>query len=155
MIPICFLMESIMAHLIHSVLPVPPRKIVYIHPQDSLKNCINIMVENDIGALVVVDENNQLIGIVSERDVVRSCYYKGLDVETATASDVVYTKVSILSPHDVVEKAMQIITETKRRHILIKEGGELLAILSIGDLLFHLLEDRARVIEHLENYINT
>lgn len=113
------------------------------------------MVENDIGALVVVDDNNQLMGIVSERDVLRSCYYKGLDIETATASDVVYTNVSILSPHDAVEKAMHTITETKRRHILIREEGELLAILSIGDLLNHLLEDRARVIEHLENYINT
>jgi CBS domain-containing protein len=148
-------MESIMAHLIHSVLPVPPRKIVYIHPKDPLKDCIKIMVENDIGALVVVDDNNQLVGIVSERDVMRSCFNKGLDTEKATASDVVFTKVSILSPHDAVEKAMQTITETKRRHILIREDGELLAILSIGDLLYHLLEDRARVIEHLENYINT
>ncbi|KGP63669.1 hypothetical protein EP47_03350 [Legionella norrlandica] len=144
-----------MAHLIHSVLPIPPRKIVFIHPEDSVRKCINLMVENDIGALVVADSDANLIGIVSERDILRSCFYKSIDLETAKALDVVYTKVTILSPHDAVEKAMQAITETKRRHVLIQENGELLAILSIGDLLYHLLEDKMRVIEHLENYIHT
>lgn len=113
------------------------------------------MAENNIGALVVMDNENKLIGIVSERDIVFSCIHKGLDIKTAKVSDVVYTKVTILSPHDAVEKAMQAMTDTKRRHILICENGEYIAILSIGDMLYHLLEDRARVIEHLENYIHT
>ncbi|HAU2083525.1 TPA: CBS domain-containing protein, partial [Legionella pneumophila] len=78
-----------------------------------------------------------------------------LSLETAKVSDVVYTNVTILSPHDSVEKAMQVITETKRRHVLIQEEGELLAIFSIGDLLYHVLEDKLRVIEHLENYIHS
>ncbi|HAU2046321.1 TPA: CBS domain-containing protein, partial [Legionella pneumophila] len=78
-----------------------------------------------------------------------------LSLETAKVSDVVYNNVTILSPHDSVEKAMQVITETKRRHVLIQEEGELLAILSIGDLLYHVLEDKLRVIEHLENYIHS
>lgn len=144
-----------MAHLIYSVLPMPPRKIEYVRPDDSIKKCIDLMAELDIGALVVVDDDNNLIGIVSERDIVRSCLHKCINLETSKAADVVYTQVTILSPHDVVEKAMQAITQTKRRHILIQENGELLAILSIGDLLFHLLDDKARVIEHLENYITT
>ncbi|HAU1903118.1 TPA: CBS domain-containing protein [Legionella pneumophila] len=147
--------ESAMAHLIHSVLPVPPRKIAYIHPDDSVKECIKQMVEKDIGALVVFDNDTHLIGIVSERDILRCYFHKNLSLETAKVSDVVYTNVTILSPHDSVEKAMQVITETKRRHVLIQEEGELLAILSIGDLLYHVLEDKLRVIEHLENYIHS
>ena len=144
-----------MAHLIYSVLPMPPRKIAYIHPNESVKKCIDLMVDLDIGAVVVVDEENKLVGIVSERDIVRSCLHKCVDLNTGKVSDIVYTKVSILSPHDTVEKAMQVITQTKRRHLLIRENDEFVAILSIGDLLFHLLDDKARVIEHLENYINT
>lgn len=144
-----------MAHLIHSILPVPPRKIAYIHPEDSVKKCIKLMVEKDIGALVVFDNDSNLIGIVSERDILRYYFHQGLNLETAKVLDVVYTDVSILSPHDSVEKAMQVITETKRRHVLIQEEGELLAILSIGDVLYHILEDKMRVIEHLENYIHT
>ncbi|KTD47582.1 CBS domain-containing protein [Legionella quateirensis] len=144
-----------MAHLIYSVLPMPPRKIVYIHPNESVKKCIELMVDLDIGAVVVVDAENKLIGIVSERDIVRSCLNKCVDLNKGKVSDVVFTNVSILSPHDTVEKAMQVITQTKRRHLLIRENDEFLAILSIGDLLFHSLDDKARVIEHLENYIHT
>ncbi|MBL7480049.1 CBS domain-containing protein [Legionella bononiensis] len=143
-----------MAHLIYSVLPMPPRKIVYIHPNESVKKCIDLMVDMDIGAVVVVDSENKLIGIVSERDIVRSCLHQCVDLNAGKVSDVVFTKVSILSPHDTVEKAMQVITQTKRRHLLIRENDEFLAILSIGDLLLHLLDDKARVIEHLEHYIH-
>ena len=144
-----------MADLIYSVLPAIPRKIMYIKPEDTVKKCIDVMAEKNIGALVVVDNNNKLVGIVSERDIVFSCLHKGFDINTAKASDVVFTKVTLLSPHDLVEKAMQVMTETKRRHILIAENGEFIAILSIGDLLFHILEDKSRVIEHLEKYIHT
>ncbi len=144
-----------MAHLIHSVLPMPPRKIVNIHPDENVKKCIDLMADLDIGAVVVVDNEHKLAGIVSERDIVRSCLHQCVDLNTAKVSDVMYTKVSILSPHDTIDKAMQVITQTKRRHVLISENDEFIAIVSIGDLLFHLLDDKARVIEHLENYITT
>lgn len=144
-----------MAHLIHSVLPRPPRKIRYISPDDTVKKCIEVMAESNIGALVVLDKEKKLLGIVSERDIVLSCLHKNLDIHTAKASDIVFTDVTVLGSDDLVEKAMQAMTETKRRHILICEKERLVAILSIGDVLFHLLEDKAREIEHLEHYIHT
>lgn len=115
-----------------------------------------MMTEYDIGALVVMDNENQLVGIVSERDIVRSCLHKCIDLETAKVGDVVNKDVTILYSNDVVEKAMQAMTATKRRHVLVRdENDDLIAILSIGDVLYHLLEDKARVIEQLENYIHT
>jgi CBS domain-containing protein len=149
-------MENKMADLIHNALPSPRRKIIYIHPEDSIKKCINLMIELDIGALVVVDNDNKLVGIVSERDIVRSCLHKCVDLEKSKVADVVHKEVTILSPNDLVEKAMQAMTATKRRHILIcDENNEFVAILSIGDLLYHILEEKTRVIEQLENYIHT
>ncbi|MCW8398183.1 CBS domain-containing protein [Legionella sp. PATHC038] len=145
-----------MADLIHNALPMPRRKIIYIHPEDSVKKSIDMMTEYDIGALVVVDNDNQLIGIVSERDIVRSCLHKCINLEKGKVSDVVNKDITILRTNDVVEKAMQAMTATKRRHVLVRdESDELIAILSIGDVLYHLLEDKARVIEQLENYIHT
>lgn len=146
-------MEKEMANLIHNILPRPPRKIVFIKPEDTVKKCIDLMAEYNIGALVVRDDDDKLIGIVSERDIVFSCLHRGMDINTTKASEVVYSDVTVLSPHDVVETAMQAMTDTRRRHLLIYEGDELIAILSIGDVLFHLLEDKAREIEHLANYI--
>ncbi|WED41935.1 CBS domain-containing protein [Legionella cardiaca] len=143
-----------MAHLIFSALPQPRRTIEFISPNVTVDECVKKMTDLDIGALVVRDEEN-IIGIVSERDVLRSCLYSGLDPHTTLASEIAYPAVSILNMFDPVEKAMEVITQTKRRHVLVTEQGELVAILSIGDLLFHLLEDKTRVIEQLENYIHT
>ena len=143
-----------MSYLIHSILPQPRRPIAIVHPDVSVAQCVDMMVQDDIGALVVSDDINML-GIVSERDIVRALVYKGLPAETTTAADILYSEVSVLAPHDTVEKAMQIITYTKRRHILVAEEGSLIAIISIGDILLKLLEDKAQVIEQLENYIHT
>jgi CBS domain-containing protein len=142
-----------MAHLIYSVLHQPRRPIVYVNPEATVAQCVDKMNKEDIGALVVRDED--IIGMVTERDVIRSCLHRRLDPQKATAADIVFTAVSVLNLFDPVEKAMEIITKTKRRHVLVAEHGELVAILSIGDLLFHLLEDKTRVIEQLENYIHT
>ena len=144
-----------MADLIYSALPQPRRPILYVHPDISVAQCIDIMIKENIGALVVCDDDNKLIGMVTERDIVRNCLQIGSDIHNTTAGQVVFTDVSVLDILDPVEDAMEVITQTKRRHILIAEQGELIAILSIGDLLFHILEDKTRVIEQLENYIHT
>ena len=143
-----------MAHLIHNVLPTPRREIAYITFNDSVRNCVKKMAALEIGALVVVDDDHQFMGIVSERDLVRAAVNKNIHLESASVSEVYFPDVTILSPHDAVEKAMQAMIDTKRRHVLIKDKGEFIAIISIGDLLYHLLEDKSRQIEHLEQYIH-
>ena len=143
-----------MANLIHSILPQPNRPIIYTHPDVSVAQCVEIMVQHNIGALVVTDDDN-LLGILSEHDIVRSLVHKGLSPSSTKASDILCADITMLKSSDTVEKAMEAITYTKRRHILVSEEGKLIAILSIGDLLFNLLEDKARVIEQLENYIHT
>jgi len=143
-----------MANLIYSALPQPRRPIIYVKPTLPLSECVKMMTEQDVGALVVSD-SREVLGLVSERDIVRSCLSLELSLNELKAIDVAYAEVSILDINDSVEKAMEVMTKTKRRHILIEEDGELFAILSIGDLLFYLLEDRAHVIEQLETYIGT
>ncbi|VEG89644.1 CBS domain-containing protein [Legionella spiritensis] len=143
-----------MAHLIYSVLSNPRREVVSVDSQTSVSKCVAIMTEKDIGALVVRD-GDKIIGIVSEREVLRSCLFKKLPVTKTKAEDIAYKDVSVLSINDPIEKAMEIITKTKRRHVLVMDKGQLVAVLSIGDVLYHLLEDKKRVIEHLENYIRT
>lgn len=143
-----------MAHLIYSVLPQPRRPIVFVDSKLSVADCIEMMSKQDIGALVV-QEGDKLRGIISERDIIRSCMRRGLDPTTTRAEDVIGPEFSILNLFDPVEKAMEVITQTKRRHVLVAEEGKVIAILSIGDLLFHLLDDKMRVIEQLENYIHT
>lgn len=143
-----------MANLIHSILPEPRRPYIYTHPDVTVAQCVATMVQENIGALVVTDDEN-ILGIVSERDVIRTLVHKGLSPTTTKVSDIMHADVTVLESSDTVEKAMAAITYTKRHHILVSEDGKIIAILSIGDLLFNLLEDKSRVIEQLENYIHT
>ena len=143
-----------MANLIYSILPEPRRPVVYVEATITVMDCVKLMVDRDIGALVVYDRRD-LLGLVSERDILRSCLHRGLDPHQATAGDIVCTEVNILDVNDSVEKAMELITLTKRRHVLINEYNKLVAIISIGDVLFSLIENRSRLIEHLESYIHS
>lgn len=143
-----------MAYLIYSILPDPRRPVVYVDPDLSVADCVKKMCDDNIGALVVRN-GADLIGMVSERDLVRSCLLQGLDPGKTTAGDIAFRDFSVLSINDTVEKAMETITHTRRRHVLVSDNGELVAILSIGDVLLHLLEDKTRVINHLEKYITT
>ncbi len=142
-----------MSNLIYSILPNPPREIVFVHPDVSVAQCVEMMVHSNIGALVVTDDNN-LLGIVSERDVVKGLIKHGSNLLNVKASDILCADVTVLKPTDTVETAMAVITETKRRHVLIAEEGKLIAIVSIGDVLFNLLIHKAREIQELENYIH-
>ena len=143
-----------MSQPILSILPNPRRPIAFVKPDTTALTCAKKMRDEDIGALVVHDIDT-LIGIVSERDLVRACLSKSLDPTLMTAFDLAYKHVQILDAKDSIEKAMEVITHTKRRHVLISEEGQLTAVLSIGDLLFYLLDHKSRVIDHLEQYINT
>ena len=141
-----------MSHLLHNILHTSRQKLETVSPDTTIAECIDIIKKKDIGALVVMD-NDDLLGILSERDIIRSAFHLGVNFDQMQAADVVFKAVSVLNEHDSVEKAMQVITETKRRHLLIKENGKYVAIISMGDLLFHLLDDDMRVIQHLEKYI--
>ena len=142
-----------MSNLIHSILPKPARPIIYVHPDMSVHQCIDMMQHENIGALVVTDDEN-FLGIVSERDVVYGFSKKGKELLESPVSEILWANVAVLKPTDTVETAMAIIIETKRRHVLVAESGKLVAIVSIGDLLNSILADRTRTIKELENYIH-
>jgi CBS domain-containing protein len=144
--------EVPMAHLISSILV--KRELIFVHPDLDIQECVKIMNQNRIGAVVVKDEEQDLIlGIISERDITRKLVAQNLDPLTTKASDIVYSQVSILSCHEPIEEAMKTINNTRRRHVLIEDEGRVISILSIGDLMKHVLNEKEQVIEHLENYI--
>lgn len=143
-----------MTRLIFSLLPTPRRPITYVYPDVVIKQCIETMGVENIGALVVADEEN-VIGILSERDIIRHCLMDNYDTSRITAREVCCADISILQVEDSIEKAMEVISQTKRRHLLVEEQGKTVAIVSIGDILFNFLEDNRRIIEQLKNYIHT
>lgn len=143
-----------MTKLIHSILPEHKQPIIFIHPDVSITQCVELMVQHNIGALVVTDDEN-ILSVITERDIVRNLVAKNRSPETTKVNEIACANVNVLSPSDSVEQAMHLMTYTKRRYVLIKEDETLIAIISIGDLLFNLLEHKEQKIDELKKYIQT
>lgn len=141
-----------MAHLLKSVLSNPPRPVATVSKDTPIADCVALMSEEDIGALLV-GTLRKPIAILSERDIARG-YNRLIEAgKVLTAGDVAFKQFTVLNVNDNLEKAMETVTLTKRRHVLVEDKGEIVGIISVGDLLKHLLDNKVKLIEHLQNYI--
>jgi CBS domain-containing protein len=123
-----------------------------VEPTATVAELIGQLASHNVGALPVVDQD-RLIGIVSERDVVRQLHATGSALLGASVADIMTTEVTTCSPGDSVEDLAGVMTERRVRHIPVVSDGTLAGIVSIGDLVkarIDLLEsERAQ----LQNYI--
>lgn len=117
--------------------------------------CIAAMNQNKIGALVVMDESKEIAGIVTERDVLKAVDNNTGSVENMVVPDIMTGKNSliVIDVNEPVEKAMELMTNKKIRHIPVTENGNLTGIISIGDIVKFQLEKALVENESLKNYI--
>lgn len=119
---------------------------------DSGADAVRQLRTHGIGSLVVTADGRRIIGIVSERDIVRQLA-EGCDVLTKPVSELMSTGVRTCAPDDSVEELMRVMTELRTRHLPVEEDGQLIGIISIGDVVksrVNELEDERR---HLHDYI--
>ena len=110
------------------------------------------MSEKNVGALPVVKEGT-VVGIISERDYARKLILKGLSSVTTKVHEVMSSPVITVDTHKTVEECMNIMTDSHLRHLPVVEDGQLLGLLSIGDLVKEAIADQADLIKQLEQYI--
>jgi CBS domain-containing protein len=110
------------------------------------------MSEKNVGALPVV-KDGAVVGIISERDYARKLILKGLSSVTTRVDDVMSSPVITVDTHKTVEECMNIMTDSHLRHLPVVEDGELLGLLSIGDLVKEAIAEQAALIKQLEQYI--
>lgn len=123
-----------------------------ISPDASVYDAISMMAEKNIGALLVTEEE-RLIGMVSERDYARKVILAGRLSKETRVSDVMSTRVVFADPDETVEECMALMTDKRIRHLPVMEDGELLGIVSIGDLVKAVIAEQQFMIEQLEHYI--
>lgn len=128
------------------------QEIISIAPNRPVFDALVVLAEYKIGALAVIDEG-QLVGIFSERDYAREVVLKGRSSRTTMISEVMTAKVISASPHDLVDSAMQTMSDKRIRHLPIVENGQILGMLSVGDLLKETIAYQQTLIQQLENYI--
>ena len=123
-----------------------------IRPDDTVFAEIEEMARKDVGALVVV-ENGDSIGIFTERHYARDVFLKGRSSPTTVVRDVMRTGFLFVTPERTVEECMAIMTVERVRHLPVMDDGNLVGLISIGDLVKSIIEDREFVIDQLTNYI--
>jgi CBS domain-containing protein len=123
-----------------------------IRPDDTVFAAIEEMARKDVGALVVV-ENGDPIGIFTERHYARNVFLKGRSSPTTVVKDVMRTGFLYVTPDRTVEECMAIMTAERVRHLPVMDDGSLVGLISIGDLVKSIIEDREFVIDQLTNYI--
>jgi len=119
---------------IRTILATKGTKVVMIRPQQPLKEAARLLAEHNIGALVVVDEASQLVGIISERDIIRAAA-RLENALSRSVSEVMTKEIIIGLPNDDLIAVVHAMTEKRFRHLPIMEQGEMVGIISMGDIV--------------------
>jgi CBS domain-containing protein len=124
-----------------------------ISPESSVYDALLLLAEKNIGALVVINEG-QLAGIVSERDYARKVVLQGKASMKTPVRAIMTEEVVTVSPENSIEEAMALMTEKKIRHLPVTVDNEIVGVISIGDLVESIIAEQEIMINQLESYIS-
>ena len=135
------------------ILRAKPHAAVYsVSPTSTVLDAVKLMAEKGIGALVVLDKG-RLVGIVSERDYARKVALLERSAFGAQVSEIMTAEVITIGLRDNLQDCMQLMTDRHLRHLPVLAEGELIGLLSIGDLVKETIAEQASLIEQLDRYI--
>jgi CBS domain-containing protein len=137
---------------IHSILKSKNPELWTTVPECTVFDAIKEMSEKNVGALPVVD-GDKLVGIVSERDYTRKVILKGKSSRETAVKEIMTTSLVTITARDSVAKSMQIMTESRLRHLPVLEDEKLIGIVTIGDLVKWTISAQGAIIDQLEGYI--
>ena len=126
--------------------------VLCIDPGINLYEALRLMAEKNVGALVVVEEG-QVVGMFSERDYARELEFCSHSCLTIKVRDVMSKDIYFAQPETSIDEAMAIVTETRCRHLPVMSDGEIIGLVSIGDLVKATIDEKNFVISQLTKYI--
>ena len=124
-----------------------------VRPTTTINAALDKLAEHNIGALVVTDADGAIVGIVSERDIVRALPQRGPEVLNAEVSEIMTSPLVTATPHTDVVDAMRSMTDKRVRHLPVLDDGELVGIVSIGDIVKNRIDELQAATDQLTHYI--
>lgn len=139
--------------LVKHLLDSKGTKIISITEEASVLDAIKMMAERSIGSLLVM-AGGELKGIVTERDYARKVIVKGRSSKSTQVGEIMTADVCTATTQQTVNDCMTVMTERRIRHLPVVEDGEVLGLISIGDLVQAIIADQQEEIQQLEQYIS-
>lgn len=125
-----------------------------IDPDEPVLEAIRLMADHGIGAILVMKEM-ELVGILSERDYARKVVLLGRSSSETPVWQIMSAPVQTVSPAQTVDDCMRVMTDRRIRHLPVVQGGRVVGMLSIGDLVKSVIDEQRQTIEQLEAYIHS
>jgi len=130
------------------------RDVWTVEPDTTIGDAARLMGERNIGAVLVLDDEEKPVGILSERDVVRGLLRLEGDISRRPVRDLMTERVKSVKSSLTIEDAMAVMTHNRFRHLPVRgDAGELIGLISIGDVVKAAIHEREFVIDQLEHYI--
>ena len=124
-----------------------------VAPEESVFEALELMARHNVGALVVATGAEPL-GVLSERDYARKIILVGKSSRETTVAEIMTSPVVTVEPKQSVTDCMRIMTERRVRHLPVLEGGQMIGIVSIGDVVKEIITEQEHMIEQLQGYIS-
>ena len=129
------------------------KSVITITPDEPVFSAMGKLIENQIGSLVVIDAEKKLVGIISERDIMRAAYSDFDTLKSKKVSQLMSTNIIIAIPEDDIDYIMGIMTQNRIRHLPIVTKDGIIGIISIGDIVKYQLEEFQVKNRYLEEYM--
>jgi CBS domain-containing protein len=137
------------------ILAAKGREVVTIEPGATLKSAVALLAERRIGAVLVLGAENRIVGMLSERDIVRAVAEAGAAALEQPVSQSMTRKVSTCTESETIASLMERMTAGKFRHLPVVDQGRLVGMISIGDVVKHRLQEMERDSAAMRDYIQT
>lgn len=138
---------------IAAILKHKGRNVVHVDPTTRVLDVAALLSSKKIGAVLVLDSAGSLLGILSERDIVQEIAANGARALEMTAAQLMTENITTATPATRVDQAMAMMTTGRFRHLPVVDGGVLVGIISIGDVVKRLIEDQSHEVDSLKAYV--
>jgi CBS domain-containing protein len=141
-----------MTETVATILRNKGHEIYAVQADATVYDALKIMADKSVGALLVL-EGDKLVGIMSERDYARKVILLGKTSREARVREIMSDKVFVINPNRTAEECMALMINKRIRHLPVIENNDLIGVISIGDVVKAVIDEKKFVIEQLEEYI--
>ncbi|AEV99302.1 histidine kinase [Niastella koreensis] len=138
---------------VRDILQIKGHVVYTVNPESSVYEALETLESKNLGSLVVLEECGKLDGIFTERDYARKVILKGRSSKETRVMDIMTESPVFVTPDTKIDYCMQLMTDKHIRHLPVLDDNELVGLISIGDLVKHIIDRKDFIIQNLEQYI--